>query len=327
MVKRSGLGASPFDTSGLGIFQPTEPKPLEDSGDQKRLTLRLSEIILPERQARRYFDPTKMAQLVESVREHGVIEPVLVRFLGIGKYELIAGERRYRASQAAELNTIPVVVLDLSDEQSQYVSLIENLQREDLNPVEETEGILHILALELQVPSEDMPSLLYRIKNAAERGSELRDNVIPQNNSSPEDLIDRVADVFNKLGLMSWQSYIKNRLPLLKLPPEILEALRQGQIAYTKATAIAKVSNGEYRKELLDQAIEEGLSLSEIRQKIASYKAASSEDKEKELTASSRLDSTYRRIKRAKVWDDPKKRRKLEKLLSQLETLVEEDPV
>ncbi|MHC5756082.1 MAG: ParB/RepB/Spo0J family partition protein, partial [Nostoc sp.] len=134
------------------------------------------------------------------VKQHGILQPLLVRPLGGGKYELVAGERRYRAAQSAELEVVPVVVRELSDDQAFQLALIENLQREDLNPVEETEGILHLLAIRLHCDVEAVKSLLYRMKNAHSKGeqpsksslNESRKNVSP-NPDNPQSL-DNVSD-------------------------------------------------------------------------------------------------------------------------------------
>jgi ParB family transcriptional regulator, chromosome partitioning protein len=135
-------------------------------------TIKLSDIVLPQHQPRRYFDPQALKELVSSVKQHGILQPLLVRPLGSGKYELVAGERRYRAGQSAELEVAPVVVRELSDDQAFQLALIENLQREDLNPVEETEGILHLLAIRLHCDVEAVKSLLYRMKNAHSKGEQ-----------------------------------------------------------------------------------------------------------------------------------------------------------
>ncbi len=90
-------------------------------------------------QPRTVFDSEALTELVESVKVHGVLQPLLVREVG-SKFELIAGERRLRASQAALLQTVPVIVIEASDEKALEIALIENLQREDLNPIEEAEG-------------------------------------------------------------------------------------------------------------------------------------------------------------------------------------------
>ncbi|WP_245940007.1 ParB/RepB/Spo0J family partition protein [Stenomitos frigidus] len=101
-------------------------------------------------QPRRYFDPEKLNQLAESIKQHGILEPLLVCFTAHGKYEIVAGERRYRAATMLGFTEVPVVIRDFSDQEALQVALIENLQREDLNPIEETEGILELVALRLQ---------------------------------------------------------------------------------------------------------------------------------------------------------------------------------
>lgn len=95
-------------------------------------------------QPRNNFDAEALGELVESIKVHGVLQPLLVRQVG-SKFELIAGERRLRASQAALLKTIPVIVVEASDEKALEIALIENLQREDLNPIEEAEGYALLL--------------------------------------------------------------------------------------------------------------------------------------------------------------------------------------
>jgi ParB family chromosome partitioning protein len=87
-------------------------------------------------QPRKVFDPERLAELVESVREHGILQPVLVRRVAVDSYELVAGERRFRAAQEAGLRTVPALVKEYSDPLMLEVALIENVQREDINPVE-----------------------------------------------------------------------------------------------------------------------------------------------------------------------------------------------
>jgi len=99
----------------------------------------VAKVVASPWQPRSTFDTDALSELVESVKVHGVLQPLLVREVG-GKFELIAGERRLRASQAALLKKVPVIVIEASDEKALEIALIENLQREDLNPIEEAEG-------------------------------------------------------------------------------------------------------------------------------------------------------------------------------------------
>ena len=214
--------------------------------------LLIESIELPSSQPRRYFDSQAMQALVQSVKTDGILQPLLVRPLGEEKYELVAGERRYRAAKEVGLTEVPVIIRDLTQEQALRVALVENLQREDLNPVEETEGILQLLSHHLEYDLEEVVRLLYRMQNDIQR---MNDNVIIHHETQI------VVKVFSELGRMSWESFVSNRLGLLKLPSDIQEALRRGQIEYTKARAIAKVKDEQARKSLLFAAIAECLSL------------------------------------------------------------------
>jgi ParB family transcriptional regulator, chromosome partitioning protein len=105
-------------------------------------------------QPRRHFEPAALADLVASIREHGVLQPVLVRKIGDG-YQLMAGERRFRAAQEAELADIPALVMEADDQKAVEITLIENLQREDLDPIEEAEGY-HSLADQFHLTQDDI---------------------------------------------------------------------------------------------------------------------------------------------------------------------------
>lgn len=276
-------------------------------------TIAIAHIRLPDQQPRRYFDSQKMEQLVLSVKEHGILEPLLVRTLDeLNVYELVAGERRYRAAKEAGLTDVPAVIRDLTDEQAVQLALIENLQREDLNPIEETEGVLQLLALKLKMSVAETPKLLYRMQHEAK--GKIAHNVMGSSES------EAVQAVFASLGTMTWESFVNNRLPLLKLPEDVLEALQQGKIAYTKAQAIARVRNEEQRKDLLKKAIAQDFSLAQIKEHIDSLKSNAAAADQSSLK--SQIDNALKLARRSKVWDDPKKQKKLEKVLADLNSLV-----
>lgn len=178
-------------------------------------------------QPRFYIDPDELQKLAESIKHLGIIDPLIVRPLPEGKYEAITGERRYRAAQLAWLTEAPVQIRDLNDKQAFEIAFIDNYQRQNLNPIEETEGILKLLSFKLGEPIEQVKALLYRMKNEA--CGQVRKNVFSNSQSQI------LQETFESLGLMSWLSFVTSRLPLLSLPDKILNALRQGKIAYTKA--------------------------------------------------------------------------------------------
>ena len=276
-------------------------------------TIPISKIVLPNQQSRRYFNPEKMMTLVESVRQHGILEPILLRSLDNNTYELVAGERRYRAAKEVGLDEIPAVVRQMTPDEALQIALVENLQREDINPVEETEAILQLLVLKLNLPVDEVTAQLYRMRHIT-RGE------IGQNVLTSSEYEEAIVSVFSSLGF-KWESFITSRLPLLKLPSEILDVLRQGRIEYTKAQAIAKVKDAITRQELLNQAIEQGLSLVQIRELIAALPRLQSV-KQDQNKLKVQVDTTFRSLKKSNVWSDPKKQKRLEKLMQQIESLI-----
>ena len=119
----------------------TEESPSVESGV---LYVSIDDIKPNTAQPRKNFDEEKLEELAASIERHGVIQPVVLRKLGIG-YELVAGERRWRAARMAGLREIPCIVKELSDEENMLLAIIENMQREDLNPIEEAEGLKQMI--------------------------------------------------------------------------------------------------------------------------------------------------------------------------------------
>lgn len=294
------LELSTSNDSGLSPFEPDETV--------TQFTINLNEICLTQ-QPRRYFDKEAMVALVESIKQHGILQPLLVRPVAPGEYELVAGERRYRAAQAAGLTEVPVTVRHMSDLEAVEYALIENLQREDINPVEETEGILQLLAQSLGQTKSEIVSLLHRMENSAK-------GKITRNVSGNSEVVF-VEQLFASLGRMNWQSFVRTRLPLLNLPEDVLKVLRSGKIAYTKAKAIARVKEQQTRVSLLERAITNNWSLSEIQQQIVALIPT-----EEPTPLKQQFETTYARAKKAQIWSDPNKKARLESLLKELESLV-----
>ncbi|MBD2512996.1 ParB/RepB/Spo0J family partition protein [Nostoc muscorum FACHB-395] len=277
----------------------------------------LSAIHLPSKQPRRYFDLEAMEALTASIRQKGVLQPLLVRPKGQNQYELVAGERRYRAAKEARLETVPVIIKDFSDEETFEIALVENLQREDLNPLEETEGILDLLSLKLNQSREAVISLFHVVSHPERESA---------NNVIHSDEWKVVLEAFNIIGKFTPNSFRTNRLPLLNLPKDILEYLHQGKIEYTKAREIARIKDESQREELLTIAITEKLSLNQIKERIASIKTAVTKTKsEKSALYQNRLKAISVKAKKTKVWDDSKKIQKFDKLLAEIEKLLTEE--
>ena len=129
-VKKGGLGR--------GLDALFAENAVEEQG--KAVSLRISDIEPNREQPRKVFDETSLSDLAESIAQHGVLQPLLVRPLPGGGYQLVAGERRWRASRMAGLSEVPVVIREMTDREASEFALIENLQRQDLNPMEEALG-------------------------------------------------------------------------------------------------------------------------------------------------------------------------------------------
>ena len=135
MAKRGGLGKgleALFDDNSTGDMNSSQ-------------LMRISQIEPNKSQPRRDFDTESLAALAETIKEHGILQPLVVRPLSGGGYQIVAGERRWRASKLLGLEEVPVIVKELDDKQTMQLALIENLQRENLNPIEESLGFRELM--------------------------------------------------------------------------------------------------------------------------------------------------------------------------------------
>lgn len=134
--KPSGLGR------GLGALLGDDVMKTESSGS---LSLPISQVETCSSQPRKRFDDESLQELADSISQHGIIQPLTVRKLSSGYYQIIAGERRWRAARLAGLQEVPVIVIQADDRKAAELAMIENLQREDLNPMEEAAGFQSLI--------------------------------------------------------------------------------------------------------------------------------------------------------------------------------------
>ena len=277
--------------------------------DATQITKVFTRLVQPNpRQPRKEINPDAFEMLVSSIREKGIHHPLLVRPNG-RQYELVAGQRRLLAAQRLNLTEVPVVIRELSDADALAAAIIENLTREDLNPVDETDAILQLLSLELDRPAGDVTALLYRVQRTL-RGD--AHNVMGAD-------VEVVERVFGGLGKMTWASFVQNRLPILNYPEDLLGAVRSGKLAYTKARELARVTDAEARQELLARAVGETLSLPEVKKLVAS-KLARGEDQAPatQHLAHLRRQLSLKRLDRL----EGRKRKEVDKLLEKLHALL-----
>jgi ParB family transcriptional regulator, chromosome partitioning protein len=309
MAKPPTLG-SRFGKNIEAINQNHSDRPAEKTAQQK---IDPSRIIPSIFQPRRYFDGESLLELRESIQQLGILEPLLVRATDekSDKYELIAGERRWRCAKELQLKSVPIVIVELSDEEAYLAALHENSQREDLNPIDETEYILKLLGHWLKLEVEGVKSLLYRLRNQKASG-----NVSTKGESEEDKTLEIVTRVIGQIkkGLTP-VSFVETRLPLLKLPEEILAAIRRGEIEYTKAKLIAKISDREKRIEILATTIKEQWSVKEIQ----NWLKEQNQGAETEETPTLRISRTMKKLKVSKAWENPNKWKKIQTLLMKIE--------
>lgn len=155
MAKKSGLGR------GLNALISEANA---ETGNEPEAVLSISEIVRNPNQPRKTFDEDKLAELTDSIRQNGVLQPILVRRKG-QKYEIVAGERRYQASKLAGLKEIPAVVREIDDDKVFQLALIENLQRSDLSPIEEAKGYKQLLTSR-SLTQEELAKILSKSRSA-----------------------------------------------------------------------------------------------------------------------------------------------------------------
>lgn len=240
--KQSGLG------KGLGALM------LENNTDSmvSTDTLAVNDIIPNKEQPRKTFDEAALQELADSIKQHGVLQPLLVRPLTTGGYQLVAGERRWRASRLAELKEVPVIIKELSDTEAMEIAIIENLQREDLNPIEEAEGL--------------------------------------------QALIDKCGFTQEEVATSVGKSRpaITNALRLLRLPEEVRQMTKDGDISAGHARALLAFDNEPMMLECAKQIVDKKLTVRDV-EKMAKRPA-----KSRSKTADSRgRDSFYDEVELA----------------------------
>jgi ParB family chromosome partitioning protein len=220
-------------------------------------TLAVAELRPGAHQPRRVFDEAGLADLARSINEQGVLQPLLVRPVE-GGHEIVAGERRWRAAQLAGLNEVPVIIREMTDREAQAAALVENLQRENLNIIDEVDGKLDLIGLALGLSRE-----------------EARARLIQLIKEEPGDDHTALDALFGPLR-ETWASFAKNKIRILNWPPAVVEAMRQG-LPYTHAAVIVSAPDEQHVRLIALAA--EGHSRSELRDEVEKLKATTPKGK------------------------------------------------
>ena len=216
---RGGLGR------GLeSLFEDAAPS---FESDTRIETLPLREIEPDPGQPRKTFDDETLAELSASIAEHGLLQPIAVRPKPSGGYLIVAGERRWRASRMAGLTEVPVIVKDVTDEQAMELALVENLQREDLHPVEEAAGIRELMT-RCDLTQEQAARKLGKSRSALANSLRLL--------SLPETVLELLKSGFITIG----HAKVVLGLPTPELQEEAAQMIADNQLNVRQAEALCK---------------------------------------------------------------------------------------
>ncbi|MBI5598286.1 MAG: ParB/RepB/Spo0J family partition protein [Deltaproteobacteria bacterium] len=256
----------------IGDVAPVQPAGLagqlgvlDGKGQKGNFMLCPIDSIRPNRnQPRKKFEVAALQQLADSIREKGIIEPLVIRRDSIGhtgpanRYELIAGERRWRAAGLVGLKEVPAVIVDATDEECLELAIIENIQREDLNPIEEAEAYQSLVSFGL----------------------------------SQEEIAKKVGKD---------RATVANYLRLLRLPPEVKDELVNSSITMGHARAILSLEGHQAQRELCKKTIQKGFSVRETERLAARWLGGGVLQKKKSSIHLGPIEDDLRRIFSTKV--------------------------
>ena len=294
--------------------------------DENRIqNIELDKIYVNPSQHRKYFDADEQEKLKNSIAQNGFKGAILLRILEGDavvngyEYELVYGESRHRAVQNLGWKTIPAVVENLTEREVHRIRLDENLVRKDLNPLEETNGILEVAADELEATPEQVLSLLDEVENATRRKIPLKGDVALQSEK-----LQAVLDYYKKGSLSGFRTKYRK---LQKLPNDIRDAV-QKSLDWSKAVEIQPIKDSEERKKVLEWAIKNNPSIKEIRRKRKDLALKNvNDDGLKLLSSSESLKKKFYEglagVSDSHIWDDPENQQRLQHLIAEFESVFD----
>ena len=270
-------------------------------------------------QPRQYFSQESIDRLAKSFSEQGFKGAINVRALSSDKYEIVAGERRWRAAKQAGLKSVRCIVDDYSDEQALEFALVENLQREDLSKLEETQGLLRLIEAKLGILQAEAIQLIR---------TEGHSDKIIRSDVAPSEKLIKIKDLLVTFGI-ELQTFRTKNLRTLTLPNDLKEAHLKKSLPYSSALELNKIKDDALRVKVLLVVLKKNLSFRKTKDLVAEELSKLNEAErrpavQKKLIA--RIERTLRSTKKADhLLGKPQKRKKLEALLEQIEALLEEE--
>ena len=188
-------------------------------------------------QPRRNYDPEKISALSRSLIEHGQLQPIVVRPLDSGGYQVIAGHRRVRAAKEARWKSLQALVRPTRDDELAQLALVENIQRQDLDLLDEVDTTLQLISISLEVPINEVTALIHKVRRQ----------------KTDHRLYLPLQAFFGKLGQESFENFYSNKLPILKYPEDVKNLLRRGSIKIAHAKLLAQLKDESKRITLIQR--------------------------------------------------------------------------
>ena len=206
-------------------------------------------------QVRKHFNPEQMQELSESVREKGILQPLTVRTVGPNRYQIISGERRWRAARAAGLKQLPVHIITVNDEELRELQIIENLQRKDLNSFERVESLLEMYAVKHSMLTDEARKHLRRLRK--------------KKLEMPEEAED-ARMFFLRFGV-HFESFVSADLRILRFTEDVKALVRERGMDISSAREIAKIEDDTLRVRIGELALQEGWKFRQVVAEVAKY--------------------------------------------------------
>jgi ParB family transcriptional regulator, chromosome partitioning protein len=304
MKERAG-----FDTLFSTVSIEQDNGPMGEGTDVQWIPLDKIKVKI---QPRRYFDEQKLRELADTFIAHGFKGAINVRPRKDGNYDLIAGERRYRAAGMADLQQVRCFVDDYTEEDALRFALAENLLREDLSKLEEIEGILQLIELEHGLSQEKV------IKLIQSEGHHRKQTERPE---QPSEEFIQLEGVLKYFGI-NIETFRTKYLKGLKLPDELKQAHLSGKLSFNAALELGKIKDNGVQQQLLGEAVTNGLSFRQVQEKVRDNLQPKSKVTEGQGTAIQSIQEAYSKLKRAKPLKKPTTQQ--EKKILKIKQLMEE---
>lgn len=297
-----------------GLVSDSDTSPDQHSAAE---WIEIEKIYPNDNQPRQYFSQDSLESLANSFKSQGFRGAINVRKLKGDTYEIVAGERRWRAAKQAKLKTVRCIVDKYTDEQALEFALIENLHRDDLSRLEETEGILQLIHAKFSIQPDNAVEIIC---------SEGHPDRQSRSDVAPTEQMLQIMEVLKSFNIQL-QTFRTKHLRTLTLPSDIKEAHLKKGLPYSSALEINKIKDDSKRIALLQKILKENLSFREVRKKVKEILDESHKTKRPAThqRVISRIETTLKRAKASsKILQKAQTRKQLERLLDEIEKLLEE---